>query len=209
MNNQFLSAINTCLHPENWAVHARPPASTEQITKLETLLHRELPPDLRFFYLTYGGLGRTKLTSIPIESAIPDEHPGCYGPTIIPSPTQLLQNLQAQQRYMRLDSMGIVDWLRYQWDNDRPEFDEEAPDVLAQLDDQYLGFGFRRFGLDSARHIYMDRQGRCGLVDYHQDNYADLWDLYLRPMLKSSPAKMDIQDALEALLTNHESPAEF
>lgn len=103
----------------------------------------------------------------------------------------------------------VIDWLRYQWDNDRPEFDEEPPDLLAQLNKQYIGFGFRRFGQDSARHIYMDGHGRCGFVDYHQDNYHDLWDIYLRSMVKESPANMGLEEALKVLLTNHERPAEF
>lgn len=70
-------------------------------------------------------------------------------------------------------------------------------------------FGMRRFGHGAARHIYMDAQGLCGLVDYHQDAYGDLWANFLEPMRTASPAKFTLEQALEKLLLERDVPDPF
>jgi len=119
----------------------------------------------------------------------------------------LISELRAEAANERLNSLGVVDWLRHAWYNDRPEFDDEPADVLAQLNQDYLGMGMRRFGPESAtRLLFMDRDGGCGFIDYDQDDYDGLWENYLGPLRSASIARFSIDEAIMQMLLNQQPP---
>jgi hypothetical protein len=215
-----IADINKEILPFGFEAKLQNPATENQILQLRTLIKHPLSPELEDFYRSAGSVMMRRLPDTEEddidhdydgeEDADPfEEQIGCIRPTLIPSVAMLLQELQEKKHYMKLYSTGIIDWLRYQWDNDRPEFEKEPSDVLAKLNATYTGLGLRRFGHDSARHLFIDHNGRCGFVDYHQDAYDKLWDEYLTPMQNKSPANLSLEMAITQLLLNQEPPYEF
>ncbi|MCH4243499.1 SMI1/KNR4 family protein [Acinetobacter gerneri] len=172
----------------------QPLATPEEIAELEHLSNRPFHQEFKRFYLEYGGVGY-------LDEGVRDT-----GMTIRLLPARLLiLALQDSRKYLRLNSLGIIDWLRYQYDNDLSKLNEKSL-AFNQLNQKYIGLGLRQYDHESARHLYIDEQGKFGIINFHQDAYNTLWEDYLTPMLSQSPANMSLEEALIELLENSEAP---
>lgn len=191
---QSVQKLNQIFTVHELKAFQHPLAKAEEIDELEHLAKRPLHQEFKRFYLEYGGVGYQ------------DEGVRDTGMTIRLLPARLLiLALQDSRKYLRLNSLGIIDWLRYQYDNDLSKLNEKTAE-FHQLNQKYIGLGLRQYDHESTRHLYIDEQGKFGIINFHQDAYNTLWEDYLTPMLSQSPANMSLEEALIELLENSEAP---
>lgn len=191
---QSIQQLNLAFAPYQLHAFQQPLASDEQIIELQHLSKRSLPNELKRFYREYGGIGYE------------DEGVMDTGMTIRLLPAHIvILALQDRRKYLRLDSIGIIDWLRYQFDNDWSKLNDHTPE-FEQLNSNYIGLGMRQYDHDSAKHIYIDQSGKFGIIDFHPDAFDIFREKYVIPMLKQSPANMTLEEALQELLENPTAP---
>lgn len=119
----------------------------------------------------------------------------------------LLEKLQEKEKYYLCRSLGIIDYIRFSWGNDRPEFDEIQKSKIDFLNNNYKSIGHYRYdwGLEEAYYLYVDKKGNFGEVRYHQDDFYNLWKENLNGMLKESPAKEELEGMLMRIINKLET----
>jgi hypothetical protein len=194
-NRQIGSAmsIKTKIQETNKAIGADSidmgQAATDALLKqLASKFGLPIPAELRQFYINVGSARSDDLESncIDIESA-----------------QQLLDALAQTQRWRRLNSTGLIDYIKYSWGNDRHEFDGYmSAESVAKINANYQAFGlWRGFEiLEGAHYFYFDAQGKFGSVYYHQDAFDDLLTNHLDPMLAKSQADRTLEQCVDQAL---------
>ncbi|WP_151811053.1 hypothetical protein [Acinetobacter bereziniae] len=150
------------------------------------------PPSLLEFYSTLGSLGNQADDSFYLE---------------IPSPPKLLKELNTDQHFDKRYSMGLVDAMKRTWANDRPEFNQCSKSEIDYINAHYKFIGLYRYNgqLEEAFYIYFDQNQKFGLVRYHQDEFDDLWEEHLTPMLKASQASQNLEQLLIQVIDHLEA----
>ena len=159
-----------------------PGATDDEIAQLTERIDTQLPEALLDFYRELGGLRGQGMT--------------------IYSPAELLVSLSDTVRpYERLYSTGITDMMRHAWGNDRWEF-EPKNELITQAEIDGLKSRYHCIGLhgsgdcESHTYLYFDTEGRFGTIHYHQDEFDDLLESTLRPMLEESPARLTLWEVV-------------
>lgn len=160
-------------------------ATPEQLRLLQSKYRLPIPEELCAFYTDIGGLVPfdTECNCIQIDSAV-----------------KTLRQLDEPYKWGRLNSTGLIDFIRFSWGNDRYEFDEFLNEsFVSAINAKYQGFGlWRGFdGLEGAHYLYFDESGKFGSVYYHQDYFDAFVDKHLAGMLSHSPARGTLQDCLD------------
>ncbi len=169
------------------------PASEVMISKIQGYYKTKIPISLRWFYREIGGItGNSNEFVMNIEN--------------IP---YLLKKLNEPNKWFKCDSLGFVDYLRFLWGNDRPEFESFDPEKVAYLNENYRCFGHYRFscGLTEANILYFDKAGKFGEVRYHEKEFENVWTEFLNDMLVASPASEDLEHMLIRILNKLETGA--
>ncbi len=94
-------------------------------------------------------------------------------------------------KWEKIKGLGIVDMIKYSWGNDRYEFDEEMESSMKNyLNENYKCFGRYRteYGVEAANYLYFDNEGKFESIFYHQDDFDELLEGDLNPMMKKSLA---------------------
>jgi len=162
------------------------PASTEQLSKLSSFFETEMPTALQTFYQQTGG----------IWNQSEDYH------ISIPSVFILLEELKTEQNFDKRYSMGLIDAIKHSWGNDRPEFNHISQTKIDYINTNYKCIGLYRYDwqLEEAFYIYFDDNHQFGLVRYHQDEFDELWDEHLTPMLTKTQADKPFEQLLIEIL---------
>lgn len=194
MNNlaQQIQAFNSVVTASWNQIRTAVPATAEELRELEPHFALGVPPQLKLLYEAFGGLHTDGNEDFAVS---------------IDTPRTLLDNLCKEGFYWKLHSLGLVDTIRFSWVNDRPEFGQVDPGKVALINERYKGFGFYRRddGLEEAHYLYFDAHGKFGAVRYHQDDFSDLWDDQLNPMLQASRATEDLPALLERVLREQQA----
>jgi hypothetical protein len=154
-------------HVEKYAALVRTggAASPEQIRELEAAQSTRLPGELQDFYRTLGKLQR---------------------------PHHLEIFAVAELGEMR--SMGLIDMMNACWGYGRFEFDPAeglmSQEMIDALNAAYkcAGWVWSDRGEEGHDYIWFDRDGRFGTTFFHQDEFDELYEESLVPMLERSPA---------------------
>ena len=163
------------------------PTDEEIIDTLETSAGGPFPQRLRQFYRELGGI------SVAPEYSDYWIH--------LCSAQELFDGLMKRDRhYEKLYSLGLIDMIRYRWDNDRPEFDQLDQDLVETINNRYKGIGWKL-----GTYFYFDEAGRFGSVYYHQDYFGELVNECLLPMSEASPARFDFDALLEKIFIADDS----
>jgi hypothetical protein len=151
-------------------------ATPQALEELQSLAGVSLPPELRELYTTFGqlivGHGRAlTLFSVP----------------------EMVRRLRLQEGWQRFRSLGLIHMMNAAWTNHRPELEPGNgwldPEEVDRLNTAYTCIGWSPTGDDEGfRYIYFDSAGAFGVVYYHQDEFGELYDETLIPMLSRSPA---------------------
>ncbi|KAA6432763.1 SMI1/KNR4 family protein [Dyadobacter flavalbus] len=160
-------------------------STEEEVLVLENRIGIKLPEVLKNLYTGFGSIKNRNWN----ENNCLDIYSVSY----------LMERLDDPDKWARTESLGIIDMIRLSWGNDRYELDEElSPAMKAYLNKHYICFGLYRTddNLESANYLYFDMHGRFGSVFYHQDNFEDLLQNHLRPMLEESPATHTLEELL-------------
>ena len=173
------------------------PVSESAIEKMQTLSRMSFPPDLVRFYREHGGFeGGENLCRLSLYQ-----------------PEAILRMSKREERYARLDSLGLTDMIRFFWGNDRPEIETGnkrailSDAEIAYLNDHYtvVGAWTDAHSFDEAHHyIFFDDKGRFGILYVHQDEFdifhllkessADLsWDAVVNKALDQIQADIEEQ----------------
>ncbi|GEM_PF-1385651 len=180
--NKFNSAINY----DHYIIKIDGKASLQELEKIRSYFVLPLPTELEHFYKEYGSIHNDAGESYDIQ---------------IKSVSRHLINLN--DKYLQCHSLGLIDYIRYNWGNDRYEFDKYASkEDIAYLNENYkcIGSYNKDWGLEESYYIYFDKNGNFGDVRYHQDEYDALWEEHLNEMLKRSPAKESLNDLIFRIL---------
>jgi hypothetical protein len=160
-------------------------SSAEELKNLENAASVQFPEDLRQFYTSFGSL---RCESVNENNSIQ-----------VFSPRSLLEKLNNPDSWSSTESLGLIDMIKLNWGNDRYEFDEELKSEIKEaVNNNYTCFGwyYTEDNLESAHYLYFDKAGKFGYVFYHQDDFEELVQDFLKPMFKSSPATMSLEELL-------------
>lgn len=166
------------------------PESENTIQQLKELSPNSFPAALIDFYKTHGFVyGGEMLCTFHIFA-----------------PSLLVERHNATEKYRHLKSMGIADFIRHIWDNDRPEVgigsEYYTDEQIRYLNDNYTAVGtFLRpeDGEESHDYIYFDKDGNFGIFYLHQD------EMDMRPLLGKSPANKTWEEVLAQTIEKVES----
>jgi hypothetical protein len=160
-------------------------STIEAIALLENQIHSKLPEELGNFYTGFGAIKNRNWN----ENNCMDIYSIKY----------LMERLNDPDKWARTESLGIIDMIKLSWRNDRYELDDElSPSMKTFLNKNYICFGLYRTddNLESANYLYFDTHGRFGSVFYHQDDFEDLLENHLHPMMEESPAAQTLIELL-------------
>lgn len=161
-------------------------ASTNDIQELEAISNTKFPTELIEFCTKMGDL-----------TTINGDESCCIEVNNI---AKLIQKLKAPEKYDKLISMGIIDFIVNSWGNDRFEFVAGEYFIQTQIDTlnhKYKCFGLYRLGdmLEAAGYLYFDEQNNFGSLYYHQDYFDDVQEKLVE-MLEKSPATQSLEELL-------------
>lgn len=192
------------------------PATEAQINSLAHAFKGEMPPELRAFYKTCGGIA-------PLEEDAAD-----FGDGVIKifAPGYLLQKLQeppepaakgllrslgsflqktpkwkSPPKLGKLHSLGLVDMMRFGW-GPRADFDGNIPAAMQQaLNARYKCIGWYQleWGATEGYYIFFDENGSFGTVYFSQDEYGELLK-QLETLLGAGVPKQSLENLLEQAL---------
>jgi len=160
-------------------------SSKEEIRELENRIHMRLPEELSTFYTGFGAIKNRNWN----ENNCLDIYSVKY----------LMEKLNDADKWSRTESLGIIDMIRLSWGNDRYELDEELSASMKNfLNNHCICFGLYRTddNLESANYLYFDTYGRFGSVFYHQDDFEELLENHLLPMMEASPATQTLEELI-------------
>ncbi len=170
------------------------PASDALLQALQRLSAVPFPKPLLAFYRTLGGFrGGDRLQGLILHAA------DNLATNSVPNPEQPWDNVP---------SMGLVDMILWSWGNDRFEFKPESREGLnaaqvATLNRDYSIVGWRPiYDGEGFEYFYFDRDGRFGILRYHQDAFDEIYTEALQPMLLKSEATLTFDEAMAALLAS-------
>ena len=164
-------------------------ASPDQIAAIQQYFEIPIPEDLRSFYLDMGSLTPYNYETWSLE---------------INEVPYLLEQLDNKNGFGWCRSLGLIDYIRFVWGNDREEFDEDnylTGEQINLLNKNYKCFGLYRtdWGLEEAYYLYFDRDGKFGTIRYHQDCMNELVP-QLISLLQKSAATENLEDLLLRIL---------
>ncbi len=176
-----------CEEIRNYSIVLGKPINNQEINELEQLTQVKLPEDLVGFYTNLGSIS-------PIGAT---ERNSMYTSTI----DGMKKELQAESKYEKLLSMGLIDSIRHSWGNDRYEFDVGeyfSQEQLDTLNRKYYCFGLYRLGdgVEAAGYLYFDEEGKFGSFYYHQDYFEEEVHEELLALLEKSPATLSLEELL-------------
>jgi len=153
-------------------------ATADEITQLQHYFQIPIPSDLASLYTHLGGLTPYNREMFAIS---------------IDTPKYLLESISHKNKWYRCNSLGLIDYIKFCWANDRSELEEDNylnSRQLHSLNNNYKCFGLYRtdWGNEEADYLYFDRNGNFGTVRYHQDSISALLDDYLIPLTHKSLA---------------------
>jgi hypothetical protein len=153
-------------------------ATPDEMARLQHEFQIPIPSDLASFYTHFGGLTPYDREMFAIT---------------IDTPKYLLKSIADENKWYRCNSMGLIDYIKFCWVNDRVELEEGNclnSQQLHHLNNNYKCFGLYRtdWGNEEADYLYFDRNGTFGTVRYHQDSISALLDDYLIPLTHKSLA---------------------
>jgi hypothetical protein len=159
------------------------PVSENEINEVQDFFEIPIPEELKILYKELG--------------SIKNEAGESYAVEIEPVP-YLLEKLKEENKWYKCHSLGLIDYIKFSWVNDRPEFNGVEQSKIEHLNNHYKCFGLYRFnwGLEEAYYLYFDKNQKFGWVRYHQDCFDDLWAEHLDGMLESSPANKNFEDLM-------------
>jgi len=165
-------------------------ATPSEIVELRQYFSIHIPADLESFYSHLGGLSPHNNERFALN---------------IDTPKYLLESLIHQNHWYRCRSMGLIDYIKFCWINDRSELDEDnflSSEQIEYLNSNYKCFGLYRtdWGYEEADYLYFDRNGNFGTVRYHQDYIHNLIDDYLIPLTNKSLASEKLEPMLLRLI---------
>lgn len=164
-------------------------ADAEQLNKFQTYFDTEIPAELTAFYQQLGGLKNYTPDGDLIE---------------ILSVSELLEELN--DKYEKRYSMGLIDGIKHLWNNDLPEFDDIPKSEIDYINTNYKCIGF--YCLErkwvQAFYIYFDKDHRFGSVYYNLEEFDELRDKHLTPMLTKSQADKSLEQMLIQIIDNLE-----
>jgi hypothetical protein len=154
-------------------------ATDEQLVQLQKNSSPAIPEGLKNFYKKWGGIVRhvhsETYLNIPSVTTMLDILNGKFS-SKWPGPT--------------LKSLGLIDYIKYSWGNDRWEFESDeffTTEQLHVLNEKYKCFGIYRPNLERAYYLYFDQQGNFGEILYDQNLFEETKN-HLQSMLTKSPA---------------------
>lgn len=160
-------------------------STEEEIGLLENRINIRLPEALKSFYTGFGAIKNRDWN----ENNCMDLYSVRY----------MMERLDDPDKSSGTKSLGIIDMIRLSWGNDRYELDDELSEPMkAFLNSHFICFGLYRTddNLESANYLYFDTHGQFGSVFYHQDDFDDLLQNHLQPMMKESPASHTLEELL-------------
>lgn len=176
-------------HLDRYASFAKfgDPLDDALVQSAQRLSATAFPPDLLAFYRSHGSFrGNDALRGLTIWRL--DE----------------LLRLSSPEtpRWQRVQSLGLVDAIRWTWGNDRPDLEPGSDRAVITAEQaEYLNSHYTVVGrwsdpsLEGGGYIYFDQRGRFGIFKYHQDtSRVDL-------LLGESPADMSWDEVMDAALT--------
>lgn len=160
-------------------------ASPDQIVAIQRYFEIPIPEDLKSLYLEMSGLASYDNESWSLQI---DEVPF------------LLERLNHKDKWSQCRSLGLIDYIRFSWGNDRQELEEDVYLTGEQIDflnKNYKCFGLYRtdWGFEEADYLYFDRNGKFGTIRYHQDYIHELVPR-LMTLLQKSTATEDLDSLL-------------
>lgn len=158
-------------------------AHIDDINELQSFFGVKVPSSLLEFYQTFGSIENQCDESFHMK---------------ITSPFKLLKELKAEKHFDKRYSMGLIDAMKSTWGNDRPEFNKCSQSEIEYINANYKYIGLYRYDwqLEEAFYIYFDQNHQFGLARYHQDEFDDLWESHLTPMLTKSQANQTLEQLL-------------
>ena len=99
--------------------------------------------------------------------------------------------------------LGLIDFMSGDWENDQDIFEPGfglEKDEIEELNRRFVGFGIMRgsWGFEAADYFYMNKDGMCGSIYFHQDGSDTLQNL--KKLLKDGPAGGPLEDFLPPIL---------
>jgi hypothetical protein len=185
----FNQAIASIKFYEHYRIETDTPASTSEVAQLEANYRLPIPAELRALYQSLG--------SVNSAEANESDHINIH------SAKSMLEALNHTDRWCKLHTPGLIDYVRYRWSHDRWELDEFIDkEKQSKLNANYQVFGIWRGGdiLEGAHYFYFDANGNFGTVYYHQDDFDAFMDA-LTPMLANSPANQTLEQCIEGALS--------
>ena len=178
-----LHEFNELLGEPYAQLNIRTPAQENEINAVLKHFEMTAPADLIQFYREFGGI---------------TSYNGEYLSIDIDTPERILRSLQAENQWFKLRSLGLIDYIKFTWGNDRPEFDFVPQEEIDFINKNYRCIGMYRYtwGLEEAHYLYFDCQGKFGEVRYHQDSFDALWSEHLDNMLEKSQATESLEEII-------------
>lgn len=171
------------------------PATSAELEEIQNYFELPMPKELQDFYQQFGGI------------LSEDEELNCIK---IQSTAKLLYDLMQENKWQKCHSLGLIDFIKYSWGNDRHEF--EDPDLIKKSEIDYFNENYKCFGLyrydwgfEEAYYLYFDKNQQFGWVRYHQDEFDYLREEHLDGMLKESPANQGLENLLISVIDQVET----
>ncbi len=181
-----IKVFNTRIDDKYYRLSVSGPATEVQLKQIQKYYGISIPMSLRWFYREIGSI------SGDADEFVLNIEPVSF----------LLKKLNEPNKWFKCDSLGIVDYLRFLWGNDRPEFDAFDQEKIRFLNENYKCFGHYRFSCaqTEANLLYFDRAGRFGEVRYHEKEFENVWNEFFNDMLVSSQAREDLEHMIIRIL---------
>ncbi len=188
INKHILEFNKEFSEEELFNLEVQNPVTKVELNKIQEQDNILIPLALQEFYEKFGGLTLGGMYDPESEYEGLQMH--------IYSISELLSFLNEKANYQKLYSLGLIDYLKFNWGNDRPEFDEINLENIAYLNGNYKCFGTYAFGYDEHHSLYFDKAGNFGKIVYDQENWSGLWKDYLNEMLVKSPATKTLENLI-------------
>lgn len=160
-------------------------ASIEDIERIKQHMVIELPEELIEFYQKYA-----YLTYDPLQKLLTQHKFTLF------SPNEIIEKITAEDYYSRCQSLGLIDMIKYSWDNERPECDEMSSILREKINNQFKVIGwYEKHDENENYYIYMDECSKFGVLYYHQDDFEGL-EKRLIKMLEQSQANKNLEDII-------------
>ncbi len=154
------------------------------LTLIENIVGMSLPKELKKFYTLFGGLetkDNTESNSFMIFSV-----------------AELVQKLQEDNKWYKLNSLGILDMVLFSWGHDRPEIKQHlTTEQIQLLNENYKSYGWYRDSwiTESFCYLYFDKSNNFGKIYYHQD-YFNNFQIELEKLINGQIEPKNLENLL-------------